>query len=84
MPLSFVSETAPMVHVGAGEAVAVTPQLKDTSELLNPLIGEMLMIEVDGCPGVTLGGDIVEADRLKSALILSADDVLASKSLSPL
>lgn len=83
MPLSLVTETAPTAQLGAGEVAAVTLQLKDTSELLNPLIGEMLMVEVDGCPAVTLAGDIVEADKLKSAVTLNADDVLASKSLAP-
>jgi len=83
VPLSFCSETDPTAHVGAGEAVAVTLQLKDTSELLNPLIGEMLIVEVDGCPGVTLPGDIADADKLKSALTFKTGDVLGSKSSAP-
>jgi hypothetical protein len=48
VPLSSFSEIDPTAHVGAGEAVAVTLQLKDTSELLNPWIGETLIVEVDG------------------------------------
>ena len=81
--MSFVTETVPTEQVGAGELVAVTLQFSDTSELLNPLVGEMLIVEVDGCPAVTLAGDIADADRLKSALTLRADDVLGSKLLAP-
>ena len=84
VPLSLVTETVPTAQVGAGEVVAVTLQLKDTSVLLNPLIGEMLMVEVDGWPGVTLAGDIAEADKPKSAFTFKADDVLGAKSLPPL
>ena len=83
VPLSFVIEAVPTAQVGAGEVVAVTLQLKDTSELLKPLMGEMLIFDVDGWPGVTVAGDIADADRLKSALTLKSDDVLASKLLFP-
>ena len=83
MPLSFVTETVPTLQAGAGEAGAVTLQVNDTSELLNPLMGEMLMLEVDGCPGVTLAGDMADADKLKSAVTLKADDALASKLSAP-
>jgi hypothetical protein len=83
VPLSFATETAPTVQVGPGEVVDVTLQVKDTRDLSNPLIAETLMLDVDGCPGVTLAGDIAEADRLKSALTLKTEDALASKSLAP-
>jgi len=83
VPLSFVTETAPTVQVGAGELVAVTLHVNDTSELLNPFTGEMLMFELDGCPEVTLAGVIADADKLKSALTFKTDDALASKSLAP-
>lgn len=83
VPLPFVTEIVPTAQLGGGELAVPTLQLSDTSELLNPLMGEMLIVEVDGCPGVTLAGDMADADKLKSALTFRTDDALASKSLAP-
>ena len=83
VPLSLVIETVPTEQLGADELAVLTLQLNDTSELLNPLTGEMLILELDGCPGVTLAGDMADADKLKSALTFKTDDALASKLSAP-
>jgi hypothetical protein len=58
-------------------------QLKVTPEALKPFVGAIVIVEVADWPSDTDDGVIVEAERLKSAVMGSALDVLVLKLPSP-
>jgi len=79
----FATVIDPMAHVGAGVAVGVMLQVKVTPEALKPFVGAIVIVEVADWPSETEDGVIADVERLKSAVMLTALEVLILKLPSP-
>lgn len=83
VPVPCATVILPTTHVAAGLTAGAMLQVNTTAAELNPFDGVIVTVEVADWPGDTEEGDRVEAERLKSATMLTTLEVLALKALSP-
>ena len=84
LPTSFATDNLPNEQASDGFDAGATLQVKATPDGLKPFFGLIVMVAVDGWPGVTEAGDTADAESAKSAETAIGLDVLVPKSLSPL
>lgn len=84
LPTSFATDNLPNEQASDGLDAGATLQVKPTPDGLKPFFGLIVMVDVDGWPGVTEAGDAADDESAKSAETAIGLDVLVPKSLSPL
>lgn len=83
VPVSFATEIAPAEQVGAGLAAGATAQVRVTPAGLKPFDGVIVTVDVELWPAEIEDGDNAVAEIAKSAVTLTAVELLMLKLPSP-